>query len=243
MKKIISLICILATLKPVFSSDKEANLLWEDFKSPVTTNSIYILTTGLFAATLIGNDDRNLDDQAKTQADFNPPLKNYGYIGETVGWGFLNGLYVLGFGMHGYYADSKRSWERAEMMLSSSTMTLLTTSILKFTVKRSRPSFPSKKDSFPSGHASMSFNFASLVTAEHGPYWGIPAYALASFISYSRVNDGWHWVTDIMAGATIGMSYGWGVYLNRRKVNKRFWLSFYPLGDLKSGGMNLAFKF
>lgn len=219
------------------------SLLWEDFRSPYTTDAIYFLSTGMLLSTIIGNDDRNLDTQLKNQAEFDPPLKDYGYIGETLGWGYLNGLYIIGLGLHAYATDRKKSYERAEIMLSSSTMTLLATSLLKVSVKRGRPAFPEKEDSFPSGHASMSFNFASVVTAEHGPWWGVPAYALATAISYSRVNDGWHWLTDIMAGATIGLSYGWGVYFNRRKKVRNFWFSVIPGETPNSFGLAGVYKF
>lgn len=217
-------------------------LVTSDFTSPYSTDALYILSTGMLVSTILGNDDRNLDQQAKAQAEFDPPLKDFGYLGETLGWGYLNLLYVAGFAMHGYFKQNNLSKERAEIMFSSSTFTLLTTSILKVTVKRARPSFPSKEDSFPSGHASMSFNFASVVAAEHGTYWGIPAYALASFISYSRVNDGWHWVSDVLVGATIGASYGWGVHLNRRNYNQ-FIFSFIPSVSSKGLIANLSGTF
>lgn len=254
MKKIIPLILLLININVLAQDAKNEDdnknhnknykeILWEDFKSPYTTDAIYLLASGLTISTILGSDDRNLDNQLKKDAQFDPPFKDYGYVGETLGWGYLNGLYMLGFGLHSYFTKDNSSLERAEIMLSSSAMTLLMTSILKVSVKRTRPSFPDKDDSFPSGHASMSFNFASVVAAEHGPWWGIPAYGLAAAISYSRVNDGWHWLSDIMAGATIGLSYGWGVYLNRRKEKRNFWFSIVPGNAPGSFGLSGTYKF
>jgi hypothetical protein len=37
------------------------------------------------------------------------------------------------------------------------------------------------------------------------------AYSLAGFVAYSRMNDNQHWLHDVLAGATIGTSYGVGI--------------------------------
>lgn len=218
--------------------------LVSDFTSPVTTNAKYILLVGSAATAIIMLDQHHdLDGQAEAKTEFDPPLKKYGYIGEVIGWGYLNGLYILGFGFDGLTSNNKKSKQRATIMLSSSFNTLLITSAIKFSAKRTRPGFQDKQDSFPSGHASMGYNFAAVVTAEHGMVWGLLAHTVATAISYTRVNDRWHWVSDITAGATIGMSYGWGVYLNRRTDNPDYWLSFYPLEDPGSFGVSLTHRF
>ena len=75
--------------------------------------------------------------------------------------------------------------------------------------------------SFPSGHASTSFalaTYAALVTGGHFVWgrdatpgtraWGIPVQALvfgiASFVAWSRVDDGRHNVSDVLSGAALG---------------------------------------
>lgn len=75
-----------------------------------------------------------------------------------------------------------------------------------------RPDNYNQKDSFPSGHTTAAFAFASTIWAEHGVYWGTAAYLGATYAGLSRINDNRHRINDVIAGASIGMSYGIGLY-------------------------------
>ena len=59
-------------------------------------------------------------------------------------------------------------------------------------------------DSFPSGHASFTFMGASFLQRRYGWKYGLPAYAAATFVAYSRVEADRHFVEDVVAGAAIG---------------------------------------
>lgn len=61
--------------------------------------------------------------------------------------------------------------------------------------------------SFPSGHTSSSFAFATAVFANNKK-WGIGAYVLAALIGFSRIYLGVHYFTDVLAGAVLGIVYG-----------------------------------
>jgi len=61
--------------------------------------------------------------------------------------------------------------------------------------------------SFPSSHAAVAVGFATGV-AQELPLVGIPVAAVAGLVSYSRVRTGVHHVTDVAAGAAIGLSVG-----------------------------------
>lgn len=219
--------------------NKKLKTIWEDFKSPITTNAKYIALSGTVITSILHFNDHNLNQKARSNTQYNRPLKDMGYVGEALGWGYLNLLYTAGFFAHSYWTNNKKSAERSEMMMNTSLLTLFWTSGLKILIKSRRPGFPEENDSFPSGHTSMSVAFASLVTAEHGLYWGAPSFLVAGFISYSRLNDDYHWVQDIIAGATIGASYAWGVYFNRRKKEVPFIFSFVP--SIKGIGGNITF--
>lgn len=90
----------------------------------------------------------------------------------------------------------------------------------KFTVGRARPGGGRESDdfrpfrtssdwwSFPSGHATTAFVLAHVLSAELGPRWSWSPYALyslAGWAALSRVLDGRHWPTDIVAGAALGV--------------------------------------
>ncbi len=65
--------------------------------------------------------------------------------------------------------------------------------------------FGNGERAFPSGHTSTAFQSASFIQKRYGWEYGIPAYALAGFTGYSRLNaqkhDGW----DVLAGAVVGI--------------------------------------
>ncbi|WP_164848546.1 phosphatase PAP2 family protein [Halobacteriovorax sp. HLS] len=245
MKNII-IILIFTFCLPSYAEITEASktdIILSDLGSPFTTNAKYIFIGGSLITAFVALNKEDFSEKAANRVTHDPPLGNYGYIGEALGWGYLNAIYSLSYLTHGYLYGKNRSLERAEMMIDASFYTLLTTASIKTAVKAQRPEYPEENDSFPSGHASMSFAFASIVTAEHGLYWGLPAYAVASFISLSRINDGRHWTHDVLAGATIGASYGWGVYLNHRKKKSPFFLTIIPSVDLKSATLMTSYRF
>ncbi len=239
----ISLVLTLILSLNLSAKSKTGDIILSDLASPVTTNAKYIVLGGALLTTYVYYNKEKFSEKAANRVAHDPPLGKYGYIGEVLGWGYLNAAYAIGSLFHGYYYGESKSLERAELMMDASFYTLLATASIKSVVNAERPEFPDESDSFPSGHASMSFAFASVITAEHGLYWGLPAYAVASLISLSRVNDGRHWAHDIIAGAAIGASFGWGVYLNHRKNKSPFFLTILPGGDLKSATLVSAYSF
>ncbi|MEA2571512.1 MAG: hypothetical protein QOI24_3513 [Acidobacteriota bacterium] len=66
--------------------------------------------------------------------------------------------------------------------------------------------------SFPSGHATNAFAFATAI-ASHYDSWVVPTivYSIASGVAISRVNDRAHFVSDVLAGALIGRAVAKGV--------------------------------
>jgi PAP2 superfamily len=65
---------------------------------------------------------------------------------------------------------------------------------------------PDKSDmrSFPSDSAAMAFSAASFLQIRYGWEYGAPAYAVATFVGYSRVQaDKHHW-HDVVVGAILG---------------------------------------
>lgn len=87
--------------------------------------------------------------------------------------------------------------------------------LLKPLVGRARPSFGADahdfrpltgQDSWPSGHTAVAFALATSVSDE---LQFMPAtialYGAATLTGWSRVNDNRHWVTDVTAGALVGV--------------------------------------
>ena len=96
--------------------------------------------------------------------------------------------------------DTKGSWQFTKAFL----LTEAVTYGLKFSIDKKRPDM-SNNNSFPSGHTSTTFQSASFIHRRYGFKYSIPAYALAGFTAFSRIDakkhDGW----DIFVGAVIGI--------------------------------------
>ncbi len=96
-----------------------------------------------------------------------------------------------------------RDWPGMLEFGESVGVTLGVTYVLKVSVNETRPNGGS--ESFPSGHASISFSSAEFMRKRYGWEYGIPAYAAASFVAYSRVEGNYHYPRDVVAGAGIGI--------------------------------------
>lgn len=77
---------------------------------------------------------------------------------------------------------------------------------LKSTVDRRRPS--GGRYSFPSGHTAMAFSAAPVLSAHLGSQAVLPAYGLALLTGAARLAEGRHYLSDVIAGATVGLAAG-----------------------------------
>ena len=69
------------------------------------------------------------------------------------------------------------------------------------------PLYAVHSSSFPAGHAATAFAGAVLLTAVVPRLW--PAFfGLAALIGFSRIYDGVHYPTDVVAGALLGAAVG-----------------------------------
>lgn len=134
------------------------------------------------------------------------PDRTLGNVGAQVGGTVSIGL-IVGFLAVGRVAPGERfrsfSYDASQSMLISSAYTFA----LKLSTRRMRPD-ESNRQSFPSGHASLAFSWASVLGHYYGVAGAIPAYSLASLISISRMAHRSHYLSDIVAGAALGIATG-----------------------------------
>ncbi|QEQ57258.1 phosphatase PAP2 family protein [Chlorobium phaeovibrioides] len=93
--------------------------------------------------------------------------------------------------------------EGAVQLLESAALTLGVTYAMKYAIDEDRPD--GGKRSFPSGHTSVSFSAAEFMRSRYGWNYALPAYALAGFVGYSRIEADRHHMHDVLAGAAVGV--------------------------------------
>ncbi len=96
-----------------------------------------------------------------------------------------------------------RDREGTCQLAKSFATTMAVTYALKYSLDTKRPS--GGRHSFPSGHTSAAFAGAGFIQQRYGWKYGLPSYALAGFVGYSRVHADRHYWHDVLAGAAIGI--------------------------------------
>ncbi|MDR1552707.1 MAG: phosphatase PAP2 family protein [Prevotellaceae bacterium] len=119
--------------------------------------------------------------------------------------------------------------------------------------KRMRPD-GSKYNSFPSGHTATAFVAAEFLHQEYKDksIWiSVGSYTMASLIGVSRILNDKHWVSDVVAGAGIGIistkivywTYPYLQKMFNRKKSKRTQTFIFPTYNNKTMGMNFLYRF
>lgn len=184
---------------------------FSDLVSPVSTDARYFFLPGAVITLGIHSfEDSKLSYEAKQELyhEASNRDRQLAHWGDFLGSGILNGTYFLTQIIAG---NSNNCWHIFNATLHSS----IATWALKWSVHEKRPSGTNYL-SFPSGHTSNAFAFASVVAINHSWPVGLFSIALASYVGYTRIVDNAHWLHDVVAGMVIGTSYGIGTYLNAR---------------------------
>lgn len=98
----------------------------------------------------------------------------------------------------------KKDKEGTKQFLKGFLINTAATYALKYGINKRRPN-NNGDYAFPSGHTSISFQSAAFMDRRYGLKYGAPAYLLAGFVGYSRINakrhDGW----DVLGGMILGI--------------------------------------
>jgi hypothetical protein len=114
------------------------------------------------------------------------------------------GLPATGFG----FALGTKDWDGMVQLLISVGATQVATEGMKELAQKVRPN-NSSFGSFPSGHASSAFSGAAFIHTRYGPRFGIPAYMLAAYTAYSRVEAEKHHLDDVLGGMSLALITNW----------------------------------
>ena len=94
-------------------------------------------------------------------------------------------------------------------LLRANLVTQALTYGIKASVGRKRPT--GECCSFPSGHASVTFATAAVLERHFGYRASWPMFAVAGYVSASRLTDNRHFLSDVLFGSALGTSVGWTV--------------------------------
>lgn len=142
-------------------------------------------------------------------------------------------------------------WDRTAVLAGSFVLQTAVVQTLKYTTNVTRPD-SSAANSFPSGHTTLAFSGAEFLWQEykdHSIWIGISGYVVASTIGFARVINNKHWVTDVVAGAGIGIlstkiSYFAFERLKLKRANNKKVVAFVsPYYNTKSKGLRFKMLF
>jgi membrane-associated phospholipid phosphatase len=139
--------------------------------------------------------------------------------GERLGAGETLGSARLQFGaaLATYVAGRATRNDRLSLvggdLVRSQLLVQTLTAGIKMSVRRGRPD--GTQFSFPSGHSATAFATATVLQRDLGWKFGVPAYALASYVAASRVQVKRHFLSDVTLGAALGIVAGRTVTIGR----------------------------
>src|SRR6266487_5009922 len=102
---------------------------------------------------------------------------------------------------------------------------------LKHATHQLRPD-NSTYNSFPSGHTTTAFVGAEMMNQEFGwrsPWYSVAGYSMATGTAFLRIMNNRHWLSDVVAGAGIGM------------LSTKFSYWLYSKWETRKSGKQMAF--
>ncbi len=155
---------------------------------------------------------------------------------------------VAVYGLNAFGVKGKNNFgNRTALALKSFLLNDLIVSGLKRWVNEPRPN--GTPHSFPSGHTSVAFAMAQFMHHEYGDlsvWYSIGAYSCATAVGVMRVAKNAHWISDVVAGAGIGILSTELVYLTHLYKwdcahIKNF--DIFPFKVGKQKGLTLVYNF
>jgi membrane-associated phospholipid phosphatase len=124
------------------------------------------------------------------------------------------------------------------------------TQAIKYLTKVQRPNNGSSF-SFPSGHTSVAFALAAVTSRESKTPWvSTLSYTLATSTALLRLANNEHWLSDVIAGAGVGIFAGEVIYRLFEKIKDHIaWsgndkvLSFAPYAGKACFGFHVLYQF
>jgi len=203
-------------------------------------------------------DNKIRTDVSKIQSKSFDDITYYGEkFGRPVYASILSGLLYT----TGYFISDDYIKETGQILAETMICTGLLTQLLKITLGRARPftgspntdidpfefEFESEDNSLPSGHTSIAFSIATVLSQRiNNPYVSFALYSMASLTAYQRIYSDDHWLSDTILGAALGTFIGLKIvklHENNSPEEQRFSLNVFPQINPRSYGVGFALQF
>jgi hypothetical protein len=178
--------------------------LGEDITHLPAMQNVYIAGVGGGLALAVHPFDQSFNARLVSHYDtVNDAFAPGKYLGDTpVQIAFSLGTYTVG-----RLRDQPKVAHLGMDLLQAQIITELLVEPIKFAVGRERPD-GSDHQSFPSGHAAITFATATVIERHLGWRKSVLAYAIASYVAMSRIHDDRHFLSDVVFGAAVGTIAG-----------------------------------
>jgi hypothetical protein len=156
------------------------------------------------------------DDELNEKLQDSSAVRNFFKPGKYLGYAWVQGGAAVSFYVVGRYfmepVEGTRTNKVSHLgfdLLRANLVTQALTYGIKMAVRRDRPT--GECCAFPSGHASVTFATASVLERHFGYRGSWPMFAIAGYVSASRLTDNRHFLSDVLFGSALGVAAGWTV--------------------------------
>ena len=167
---------------------------------------LWILGVGSLATLIAFNFDNQIHDSWKNHQQMSADVSKYG---DLWGTGVPEALIFVGQ----TYFDKENGIPAFEGFVLGG----IVTHSAKIVIGRERPD-SSTRTAIPSGHTQAAFSIAASMTESYGWKVGLPFWCMGVFTGLTRLADNAHWLSDVVAGATVGTFFGRAGYKHHQQI-------------------------
>lgn len=214
-------------------------MLGRDALSLITWQNTMILGFAAFAAVDIRQD---LDGRVREETAEHP--MRWGKGSQTLRlFGEAQLQVPIMFSVYGYslWTQDEYLHDFTKSMISAHALSSIATVIIKgiADTKRPDPDYLGGHYGFPSYHTSSSFAIAASIESYYGWKLGLPAYALAGLVGWSRIDQREHDLSDVLFGAVLGCVIGKSVAATHQECDGWFRVHPYYEPSNRASGVTL----
>ena len=217
--------------------------LHDDVLSIVTWKNAVILGAGVGGAIAIRQDtDRQVREDTAAHPDrWGAATPTLGYLGEY----YVQIPVLAAFYGYTLWDQNVPLHDFSCALNSSFGIAAVSTLAIKGIANTNRPSTDVSGGhyGFPSYHTSTGFAMAATVEEYCGWQWGLPAYALAGMVGWSRIDGREHDLSDVVFGAVLGYVIGKSVAAAHLTSDSKFQINPYYDPQQQAAGVVLEAPF